>query len=151
MQIEDFLDKKAVLVAPSSKEKFDLLREMIDTLAADGQLKDPRKALSDLISREKEKGTGLEHGVAVPHCRTAGSERLSASFALVPDGIDFDAPDGAPSRFIFLLVSPKDATAAHVQALATMARLLKQEKVQSDLLGAKDPESVARILIEAKT
>ena len=151
MQREVFLDKNAVVVAPSSTEKFGLLREMSDTRAADGQLKDPHKALSDLVSREKAKGTGLEHGVAVPHCRPAGSEQLTASFALVPEGIDFDAPDSAPSRFVFLLVSPTDATAPHVQALATMARLLTQEKVQADLLGAKDPESVARILIEAKT
>jgi len=151
VQIADILDRNAIIVAPSSHDKFGLLKKMIDRLAADGRLKDPKKALTDLISREKEKGTGLEHGVAVPHCRTSGTEQLNAAFALVPDGIDFDALDGNLSRFIFLLVSPKDAATSHVQALATMARLLKQESVQDDLLRAGTPAEVEQILIKAKT
>ncbi len=151
VQIADILDRNAILVNPSPGDKYDLLKEMIDRLAADRKLKAPRKALADLMEREKEKGTGLEHGVAVPHCRTSGSEQLTAAFALVPRGIDFGALDGNLSRFIFLLISPSDATTAHVQALATMARLLKQESVQNDLLHATEPDEVVRILLEAKT
>lgn len=151
MHIADILDKNAILVAPSTGDKYELLKEMITRLADDKKLKSPRKALADLVEREKEKGTGLEHGVAVPHCRTSGSDQLTAAFALVPGGVDFGALDGKASQFVFLLVSPKDATTAHVQALATMARLLKQESVQKELLQATEPDEVVRILLDAKT
>lgn len=151
MQVADILAKNAILVDPSSGDKYELLRELIERLSEENNLKDPKKALADLVEREKEKGTGLEQGVAVPHCRTAGSDHLTAAFALVPRGIDFGALDGNPSRFVFLLVSPKNATTTHVQALATMARLLKQKPVQEKLLQATEPDDVVKILVEART
>ena len=148
LSIGDLLDRRSILIQDKSKKKTDLLRDMVGLLSKTERLKNPKKALGDVIDREKEKGTGLEQGVAVPHCRTEGTERLAAAFALVREGIDFGALDGEPSRFVFLLVSPKNATTTHVQALATMARLLKREDVQTALLGAKDAAEVERILTE---
>ena len=149
LRIADFLDSSSITINPKSQKRFDLLREMVGLLSQASRLKNPKKSLSDVIEREKEKGTGLELGVAVPHCRTAGTDRLAAAFALVPKGIDFGALDGEPSRFIFLLISPKNATTTHVQALATMARVLKKPEVQKALLVVKDPVEVERILTEA--
>ncbi|MFH1680189.1 MAG: PTS sugar transporter subunit IIA [Candidatus Eisenbacteria bacterium] len=150
MKVNELLDSDTILLEPKSKKKFDLIREMVSLLADKDLLRSPKKVLSDVIDREKEKGTGLEHGVAVPHCRSEGTERLAAAFAFVPGGIDFGALDGRPSRFIFLLVSPKNATTTHVQALATMARILKQPSVQEALVKAKSPGEVEKTLAEAK-
>lgn len=150
MNISEILDAKAISIRPRSTKKLDLIREMVDLLARTKRLQSPQKALADVIEREKEKGTGLELGVAVPHCRSEGTGSLAAAFALVPDGIDFGALDGNLSRFIFLLISPKNATTTHVQALATMARVLKQAPVQEALLTADTPQEVEDILLGAQ-
>ncbi len=148
IRIADILESEAILVRPPAKDKYALIRELVDQLSFRRRIKNPKTALADVISREKEKGTGLEQGVAVPHCRTTGTEELAAAFALVPDGIDFGAIDGQPSRFIFLVISPKDATTSHVQALACMARLLKKDSVQEALLAATDGGEIEKILTE---
>ena len=148
LSIRDLLDRRSILIQDKSKKKTELLRDMVGLLSKAERVKSPKRALADVIDREKEKGTGLEQGVAVPHCRTEGTDRLAAAFALVREGIDFGALDGKPSRFVFLLVSPKSATTTHVQSLATMARLLKREDVQASLLEAKDADEVERILTE---
>jgi len=150
LNISELLDARAIVIRPRSTKKLDLIREMVDLLARTKRLQSPQKALADVIDREKEKGTGLELGVAVPHCRSEGTDSLAAAFALVPEGIDFGALDGNPSRFIFLLISPKNATSTHVQALATMARALKQAPVQEALLTADTPQEVEDILIGAQ-
>lgn len=146
--MRDLLDRRSILIQDKPRKKSDLLRDLVSLLSRAERVKNPRKALADVLDREKEKGTGLEQGVAVPHCRTEGTEHLAAAFALVREGIDFGALDGMPSRFVFLLVSPKNATSTHVQALATMARLLKREEIQNALLDAKEPADVERILTE---
>ncbi len=151
MKVSDLLDAETILLDPVSSDKNGLIREMIGLLADKDRLRSPKKALADVLEREKEKGTGLEHGVAVPHCRSEGAEKLVSAFALARAGIDFGAADGEPSRFIFLLISPKNATTVHVQALATMARVLKQREVQEKLLEAKGPLDVEKTLLEAKS
>jgi len=150
LKIDELIDTRCILTNARSKEKHGLIREMVELLDGAGRLASSKKALADVAAREKEKGTGLEHAVAVPHCRSEGTERLAAAFAVVPEGIDFGALDGERSRFIFLLISPKSATATHVQALATMARILKQPLVQEALLSAESAEAIERILKEAK-
>lgn len=148
LSMGDLLDRRSILILSKSRKKTDLLRDLVGLLSKADRVKNPKKALADVIDREKEKGTGLEQGVAVPHCRTEGTDTLAAAFALAREGIDFGALDGKPSRFIFLLVSPRNATTTHVQALATMARLLKREEIQHALLEAKDTAEVERILTE---
>lgn len=150
MKIADLIDASTIAVFPKAKKKYDLIKDLVDLLSKAERLTSPKRALADVVEREKEKGTGLEQGVAVPHCRSEGTEKLAAAFALVPDGIDFGALDGKPSRFVFLLISPKNATTTHVQALATMARVLKQESVQKALLATQDPGEIEKILTEAQ-
>jgi len=151
LRITDLLDARSITIGTKAKKKQDLIREMVGMLSRAGRLTSPKKALSDVIEREKEKGTGLEQGVAVPHCRSEGTAKLAAAFTLVRGGIDFGALDGKPSRFVFLLISPKNATTTHVQALATMARLLKQRSIQDSLLEADTPDAVEKILLEAES
>ncbi|MFH1277931.1 MAG: PTS sugar transporter subunit IIA [Candidatus Eisenbacteria bacterium] len=150
MKIADLIDARSITIVPKAKKKLDLIKDMVEILSRTERLLSPKRVLADVIEREKEKGTGLEQGVAVPHCRSEGTESLAAAFALVPGGVDFGALDGGPSRFVFLLISPKNATTMHVQALATMARVLKQDSVQEALLAAKTPQEIEKILTEAR-
>jgi PTS system fructose-specific IIC component len=150
LRISDLIDSRAILFRPRSTDKVALMREMVAHLAGEGRLRSAEEALSDLLAREREKGTGLGHGVAVPHCRSKGADRMASAFALSPQGLDFGAADRLPSKFIFLLISPEEATTAHVQALALMARVLKQPGVQEALLAAKNTTEVEKAFAEAK-
>ena len=95
----------------------------------------PEKLLVVLREREELQSTGIGDGVAIPHGKLAGLDRLMASFARSP-GVDFAAIDGAPTRLFFLLVVPEHSGGQHLKALARISRFLRDETFREKLLAA---------------
>lgn len=147
LHIQDILVPEATLLEPKGHAREDLLRELVGNLAHAGRVLDRDRVYDDLLIREAEQGTGLGHGVAIPHCRSEGVEELSAAFALSREGVAFESIDGEPCRFIVVLLSPIKADMSHVQALARVARLLRQETVQQELLAAQSTDDLNSILL----
>lgn len=147
LHIQDILVPEATLKNPKARTREVLLRELVGRLARAGRLLDSDRVYDDLLIREAEQGTGLGNGVAIPHCRTEGVDELSAAFALCPEGIAFESVDGRPCRFVVVLLSPLKADMSHVQALARVARLLRKDKVQQELLAAESVDELNRILL----
>ncbi|NNE09870.1 MAG: PTS sugar transporter subunit IIA [Gemmatimonadetes bacterium] len=147
MRIQDILVPEATLRKPGVRAREVLLRELVDRLAKAGRVLDRDRVYDDLLIRESEQGTGLGHGVAIPHCRSEGVDELSAAFALCPEGVAFESVDGKPCRFVVVLLSPLKADMSHVQALARVARLLRRDEVQQELLAAASVDDLNRILL----
>src|SRR5690606_39946830 len=76
--------------------------------------------------RERVMGTGIGSEVAVPHARLAGLKRPFLVLGHSPEGLDFDAPDGAPARLVFLLLTPRDDAAVQLQVMGQIARLFQK-------------------------
>ena len=151
MKLSEILTPETVRIPLASSTKEDVLRELVGLLPSSANETMRDVLLAAVIERESRMSTGIGQGIAIPHGKSDQVPAMEIVFGIAPTPIDFDALDGNLSRFIFLLVSPKDAATSHVQALATMARLLKQESVQDDLLRAGTPAEVEQILIKAKT
>jgi len=98
-----------------------------------------------LMERERLGSTGLGEGVAVPHCKIEGLDKVRGLFARLETPVDFDALDGQPVDLIFLLLAPANATAAHLKALARVARFLRDPDNRDALRAADTAEAAFAI------
>ncbi len=103
---------------------------------------DPRSVAERLAAREKLGSTGFGGGVAIPHARLPGLDAVTGVFMRLAQPIEFDAVDDLPVDLIFLLLSPEDAGAEHLKALARVSRPLRDRTFLSKLRGAGSPDAL---------
>lgn len=147
MEIEDLLSAEHVLAdfrASSKKQTIQALsRKLADSLALDS-----RMVFDKLLERERLGSTGVGKGVAIPHARIDGLERITGLFARLANPIDFDSVDDVPVDIVFMLLAPTDAGADHLKALARISRLLRDEKMLSKLRVTADAGALYAMLAQ---
>ncbi|MEX2650662.1 MAG: PTS IIA-like nitrogen regulatory protein PtsN [Alphaproteobacteria bacterium] len=145
MDIQDILTLKGVvprLVATSKKHAI----EQVARAAAEVSGLDSRFVFEVLLERERLGSTGVGHGIAIPHGKFAGLDRIHAVFARLDQPVDFDATDGAPVDLMFVLLAPESAGADHLKALSRVSRLLRDRTVCDRLRGATTREEIHGVL-----
>jgi PTS system nitrogen regulatory IIA component len=146
LKITDFLAPDRVIATLQSHEKDAVLKEMADRLVASESSLDSRKVLQVLLDREKISTTAIGEGVAIPHGKLAGVERVLGVFARSNEGVDFASLDGALTHLFFVLIAPEDAAADHLKALARISRLLKAPAFRSQLMAGKTSRELYEII-----
>src|SRR3954451_3889351 len=121
--ISDLVSPERVLVGVRAASKAQLLAQLARLAAqATGLGAD---VILDWLSRREGLGTtGVGGGIAIPHAKVPGLERLTSFFVKLAQGIDFAAVDGLPVDLVFLVLAPETAGAEHLKALARLARVL---------------------------
>jgi PTS system nitrogen regulatory IIA component len=122
-----------------------ILRELAARFAAVYSL-DAKQVLAGIEEREKLGSTGFGRGVAIPHARIAGVHRPVAAFLRLEAPVVFDAADAMPVDLVFGLLSPEQAGAAHLHALAAISRLMRDERMHAALIQAADAEELYGLL-----
>ncbi len=148
MKVMDILVRDAVILDLVSTKKEDVLCEMAVALAKAEPSVDSNRLLEVLVEREGLQSTGIGEGVAIPHGKMPGLERLLASFARSVDGIDFASIDGQPSQLFFLLVVPEHSGGQHLKALARISRFFRDERFRQKLIEAETREDIYRCIEE---
>jgi len=115
-------------------------------VAAHGLVADAGELENRLLEREQLGSTGIGSGVAVPHCKMKGLERAVVAVGLKRRAVDFAAVDGEPVSLFFLVVSPHDAPAAHLQVLAAISRWVKADDHVGRILKLRDRQQVHEFL-----
>jgi len=137
------------LVATSPKQMF---REISKTLIAAHGLDAKGIICRDLVTaaieRERLGSTGVGNGVALPHARMPGIERVAAAFARLSEPLDFDAVDGRPVDLVCFLLAPADCGGAHLRALARVSRLLRRPETRQRLRAAPTADALYAILAD---
>lgn len=110
-----------------------------------------RHIVASLNERERLGSTGYGAGAAIPHGRVEGLERVFGYFARLTAPIDFQAVDNMPVDLIFLLLSPPDAGAEHLKALASVSRALRDRQTVAKLRGARSKDAIFALLSGAET
>jgi nitrogen PTS system EIIA component len=95
-----------------------------------------------LLEREELGSTSVGEGFAIPHCKIQGLKQIAIAIARFRDGVAFGGTLDDPVRFMFVVLSPPDQPAAHLQVLSQIARVLKRHELRSELLTAADSEDV---------
>jgi PTS system nitrogen regulatory IIA component len=107
---------------------------------------DQPAVLERFEEREQLGSTGFGRGVAIPHARVEGLNRPVAAFLRLDAPVDFDAADGMPVHFVFGLLSPQAAGAAHLHALAAISRIMRDERMHEALVRAPGAEALYGLL-----
>ena len=102
--------------------------------------------IEGLVKREKLGSTGFGGGVATPHARITGLNHVVGIFARLAQPIDFQAVDDLPVDIVFALLSPVDAGALHLKALARVSRRLRERGFVDKLRGAGSRDAIYALL-----
>jgi nitrogen PTS system EIIA component len=151
--MDDFSDMLAPdgvhhdLAAPSKKALFQTLA----SLAARQVGLDAKHIADRLGERERLGSTGFGGGVAIPHGKIDGLDRVVGIFAKLAQPIDFAAIDGAPVDLVFLLLSPPDAGVEHLKALARVSRRLRDRAFVAKLRGAGSADALFALFAGGET
>ncbi|MCP4594292.1 MAG: PTS sugar transporter subunit IIA [bacterium] len=146
MKLTDILTPGCIRVPLQATAKHEAITELVYLLAEHGKISDRENVLHAVMEREATRSTGIGHGLAVPHCKSASCSGLAAAIGKPATPLDFESKDGLPVDFIVLLVSPHDQTGPHIQALARISRLMLTEHFRNDLAKAQDGAEVLEII-----
>ncbi|WP_421725215.1 PTS IIA-like nitrogen regulatory protein PtsN [Bauldia sp.] len=150
MDLGDLISPDAIvgsLKANSKKQVIQAIAEKASVLTG----RPEREIFDTLLQREKLGSTGVGGGIAIPHGKLPGLERIFGLFARVPKPIDFEALDDQPVDLVFLLLAPEGAGADHLKALARIARHLRQGDVAAKLRASTDRAALYAVLTEDAT
>ncbi len=146
MSLIDLIVEKIVKIPLESKDKPDVIRELVQILKDAGEIDDFDAVLKVIQEREFKGSTGLQDGIAVPHGKTDAVSTLKLAIGISPDGIDFDSLDGKPSNLIFLLVAPPGMSGPHVEALAEIAKIAQSKAFCKSLISAGNSQEVVELM-----
>ena len=148
MHLSDFLDFDAIKTSLPGGSKRALLQQLA-TLASQRLGTDAAPILASLNEREQLGSTGFGHGVAIPHGKVEGLKTIYCLFARLAEPLDYKAIDGRPVDLVFLLLSPMDAGADHLKALASISRVTRDAGTLERLRGARSRDALAALLMGA--
>jgi len=148
MQLTEFLDFDAIKPALPAGNKRSLLNQLAGIAAA--RLELPASAIVEtLTEREKLGSTGFGQGVAIPHGKVEGLRQIYGLFVRLAEPVGYKAIDRKPVDLVFLLLSPPDAGAEHLKALAAVSRVVRNAPTLEKMRGARSRDALAAVLLGA--
>ena len=148
MHLTDFVDFDAIKPALPAGNKRSLLQQLA-AIAAGRLGVEPGLVLGSIAEREKLGSTGFGQGVAIPHGKVEGVKQIYCLFARLSEPVRYKAIDGAPVDLVFLLLSPPDAGAEHLKALAAVSRVVRHAPTLEKMRGARSRDALAAVLMGA--
>lgn len=149
MRILDFLGSNAIIGSMKATSKEEALAELVGPILEANPDLDKKQLLQTILEREKLGSTGLGGGVAIPHGKFDGLDKLAASFGRSQKGIDFSSMDNKPAHLFFMLIAPKNCAGDHLKALARISRLFKDPILTNSLKQAENSAQIYGLLEES--
>jgi len=148
MNVTDFISEELIFTSLAADDKESLIGVMVDRVIEAGRLGADRRAplVEKLLEREALSTTGIGGGVAIPHASGEAIESMMVAVGQIPDGIDYDALDGAPVKLVFMIIGSERSPRTHLQLLARLVRICKNRPLLTQLEEA-DSAAVAMGLI----
>jgi PTS system nitrogen regulatory IIA component len=146
MRLTEFLDFDAIRVGVGASSKRQLLQMMAQSAGSRLGI-DTAVIVDALLERERLGSTGFGNGVAIPHAKIAGLTAIYAMLVRLAEPLDYKAIDGMPVDLAFLLLSPPDAGAAHLKALASLSRTIRSGSTLEKVRGARSRDALAAVLM----
>lgn len=150
MQLAEILGPEAVKVFPSVSSKKRLFQELGDLIEHIHGL-NSGLVLDALQERETLGPTGVGNGIALPHARLAGLDKVVGAFIRLEKPLEFSAVDRQPVDLVFALFAPEDAGVDHLKALALVSRMMRVSGKVSMLRSNTDIQTLYTILTERQS
>ena len=150
MSLANLLSAEQIIPEMQATERWSAIVELIDLLVSLGKIRpaDRDPILAALKQREETMSTGIGFGIAIPHCSSDRLDEVVAAFGRSTKGIEFDALDNAPVKFVVLFIVPKNQFQTHLRTLASIAKFLNDRSVRESLANAKSADEILAVFRE---
>lgn len=148
MDITELLPKSHVAAEVPASSKKRVLEFLSSLLADDQPHLSQQSVFESLLARERLGGTGLGHGVAIPHGRLHGNHATIGAFVKLHEPIDYDAIDNRPVDLVFALLVPEESANEHIQTLAKLAEMFSNQGLLKQLRSSTDGEELYQCLVD---
>lgn len=146
MALIDLITEEVVKTPLVSTTKPEIIRELITILADAGKLRNAERVYDTVMTREDRGSTGLESGIAVPHCKTDDVDFITIAIGISPSGVEFDSLDGKPAQIFFLILAPPSQSGPHIEALSEIARLCRSQAFLRTLIASRDAKEILELI-----
>ena len=151
MKLQQIITSDRIRLDVEAGSSEEVIKILIEALAESGAIEHPDLVQRAVIDRERQVGTGIGSGVAIPHAEPGPYLKPIAAFGRLRKPVNFHAPDGKKADLIFLLLTPDQTPALHVRLLARICRLTRSENFRRQLREASTPDEAARKIAELET
>ena len=150
MSLASLFSSEQIIPEMQATERWPAIVELIDLLVSQGRIASASRdsILAALKQREETMSTGIGFGIAIPHASSEDVSEVVAAFGRSTQGIEFDALDNAPVKFVVLFIVPKNQFQTHLRTLASIAKFLNDRSVRESLAGATTREEILSIFQE---
>ncbi|OLB10614.1 MAG: hypothetical protein AUH07_10695 [Gemmatimonadetes bacterium 13_2_20CM_70_9] len=145
MRLREFFSEDAINLHLQSTTKDDVLKELVGLLQLDDKAE---QTLVKMLKRRETLGsTGIGQNIAIPHCRALAVSQLRVAFGRKLEGIDFNAIDGKPVHYFFLIVAPPlEVSNQYLPVLGKIAQFAKEADVPEKLAMLNSPQEFLKLL-----
>jgi mannitol/fructose-specific phosphotransferase system IIA component (Ntr-type) len=152
MDPSKYIELKNIVPSVSGATKSEVIGALIDHLVKSGTLQSENREeiLKELLDREAKGSTGIGHEIAIPHAKSDLIPEIAVAFGTYPSGVAFDSFDKKPVKIIILTLSSKKPTGPHLQFLATICNLLKDEDMRKRIIAGLTPDEIHSIIQNPK-
>ena len=151
MQLSDLISPGRIGCNLDAQSKKRALEQLSELISQDQDTITSTQVFDSLLSRERLGGTGVGHGVAIPHGRLRNSKQTLGAFIKLARGVDYDAADKQPVDLLFALLVPEESTEEHLQILAQLAAMFSDEAMREKLRHAQTTADIHKLLLEWQT
>jgi PTS system nitrogen regulatory IIA component len=148
MNLKTVLTKDTINLHLKGSTKEEIINELLDVLVSANKIQDRAGAYQAVMDREQKMSTGMKHGIAIPHGKSATIRDLVACIGISDTPVDFDSLDHEPCRIFIMTLSPLEKTGPHLQFLAEISLLFKSSEKRTEILRSASPDDILRVLAE---
>ena len=149
MELSSILRPGAVKTVANVSSKKRLFQDLGEIAAGVYGL-DAQAVFAALQDRETLGPTGVGHGIALPHARLKGLDKVVGAFVRIEKPVDFDSVDRLPVDLVFALFAPEASGVEHLKALALVSRTMRDPAIAAKLRANDEVETLYTILTEAQ-
>jgi len=150
IKLRELIREDCVILDLGVVDKTEAVKYMARYVCSVGGLDRVDEVTDKVLEREEDMSTGIGFGIAIPHARLTGIDRLYMVAARSAAGIEFDSIDGLPVDLIFMLVSSENIPTAHIELLSALSQILSYEEVRRGLTAAETAREFVDILTKAE-
>ncbi|MGC8121148.1 PTS IIA-like nitrogen regulatory protein PtsN [Marinobacter sp. VGCF2001] len=142
LTIDNILAPELTLCRASASSKKRVLEFIAERIHFQDEILSDTQIFNNLVSRERLGSTGIGEGIAIPHCRLEGLDRVIGVLMTLEEPVDFDAIDNQPVDLVFALIVPKEATSEHLELLSQLAERFNDNEFCTQLRQCTDAASL---------
>ncbi|MGF1511441.1 MAG: PTS sugar transporter subunit IIA [Myxococcota bacterium] len=150
MRLVDIVSPERVASNLQAEGRDEALDHLVQLLTKGGGLDDSQRdrVLRSLIQRERVGSTGIGNGIAIPHAKVSGLDRVIGGFARSSEGVEFGCIDGKRAYLFLVLVAPEGQASLHLKALARASRMLRDDKFRGQVMGLQSSGEIFTAIAE---